>query len=158
MENRISIIITDAAQEDILRQIQNLDGSMPWLITLDKGEVVGDLKLDKDSILYLDKTVNIINQKDDLVSADKKTEFIKDVNFYRYMMPVALAHEVQGNKIRKTMIRVGQEINAVFREVYTTLQVRAKHDSSYQTYLDELAPYFKKFGRKGGGGGTGTPK
>ncbi|MBI1224589.1 MAG: hypothetical protein GC192_05080 [Bacteroidetes bacterium] len=158
MENRISIIITDADQADILSKIQNVDGSMPWLITLDKDEVVGDLKLDKDSTLYLDKTVNIINQKDDLVSADKKAEFIKDVNFYRNMMPVALAHEVQGNKIRKTMIRVGQEINAVFREVYTTLQIRAKHDSSYQTYLDELAPYFKKFGRKGSSRVSDTPK
>lgn len=158
MENRISIIITDAEQGEILRSIQNLDGSMSWLITLDKDEVVGDLKLDKDSMLYLDKAVNILNQTDDLVGATKKAEFVKDVNFYRKMMPVALAQDVLGNKIRKTMIRTGQEINAVFHELYTTLQVRAKHDSTYQTYLDELAPYFKKYGRKKGSGGSGAPK
>lgn len=158
MENRISIIITDSQQEEILNGIKNVDGSMPWLITLDKGEVVGNLKLDKDSILYLDEMVNILNQTEGLLSITKKEEFIKDVNFYRKMMPVALAHDQQGNKIRKTMIRTGQEINDVFREAYNTLKVKAKHDPIYQTYLDKLTPYFKKFGRKGGGGGTAAPK
>lgn len=157
MENRISIIITDAETAAILDKIKLVDGAMPWLITLDKDEVVGDLKLDKESILYLDETVNILNQADDLINSTKKDEFVKDVNFYRKMMSIALAHNQQANKIRKTMIRSGQEINAVFREVYTTLQVRAKHDSTYQTYLDKLTPYFKKFGRKGGSGGSGTP-
>lgn len=150
MENRISIIITDAEKTDILGKIQNVDGSMPWLITLDKDEVAGELKLDKDSILYLDETVSIVNQLDDLIKKDKKEEFIKDVNFYRAMLPVVLAQTALSNKITKTMIRCGQETNDVFREVYKTLQIKAKHDSSYQPYLDKLTPYFKKFGKKKG--------
>ena len=87
---------------------------------------------------------------------DKKDEFVKDVNFYRAMMPVVLSQTALSNKITKTMIRCGQEVNNVFREVYTTLQVKAKHDSSYQPYLDKLAPYFKKFGKKKGSGNKPT--
>jgi hypothetical protein len=154
MENRISIIITDAQKADILDKIQNVDGSMPWLITLDKDEVLGELRLDKESILYLDETIGILERVGDLISPEKKDEFIKDVNFYRAMLPVVLAQQTLSNKITKTMIRCGQEVNAVFREVYTTLQVKAKHDSSYQVYLDKLTPYFKKFGKKKGS----TPK
>lgn len=148
MENRISITITVEQQNDVLLTIKATADEMPWLITLDKDEVLRDVKLDKDSIFYLDETLGILGQVPDLISDTKKTEFTKDVNFYRFMMPIALAHIEVNNKIRKTMIRCGQEINAVFREVYATLQVKAAHDSSYQVYLDKLKPYFKKFGRK----------
>ncbi|MCU0345686.1 MAG: hypothetical protein MUC59_02005 [Saprospiraceae bacterium] len=88
---------------------------------------------------------------DDLIKAEKKQEFIKDVNFYRAMMPIALSQNALSNKINKTMIRCGQETNAVFREVYTPLQVKAKHDSTYQPYLDKLTPYFKKIVKKKSG-------
>lgn len=156
MENRISVIVTDADRNSILERISNVDGSMPWLITLEKDEVLGELKLDKDSLIYLDETVGILGQLEGLISTAKKDEFIKDVNFYRAMMPIVLAQQALSNKIAKTMIRCGQEVNDVFREVYKTLQVKAQHDSSYQPYLDKLTPYFKKFGKKKGSGTGGS--
>lgn len=158
MENRISIVLSDAEQAEILTQLKNIENALPWLISLDKGEVIGDLKLDKDSMLYLEETLNILHQTEALISSEKKEEFIKDVNLYRKLMPIMLVHDQLGNKLRKTMMRTGQEINAVFREAYKVLQVRAQHDSTYQIYLDKLTPYFKKFGKKPNGADNGQEK
>ncbi|GEM_PF-4223995 len=149
MENRISATITTADQNEILLNIKTVGDGMPWLVTLDADEVLRELKLDKDSVTYLDETLAILGLvPEPLISTEKETEFQKDLNFYRAMIPVALAVIELENKIRKTMIRSGQEMTNVFREVYKLLQVKAQHDSTYQVYLDRLTPYFKKFGRK----------
>lgn len=147
MDNKISIVITDAEQSEILKQIRNADGSMPWLISLSKEEIIGDLRLDPEMYPYALRAWNIANADPASFPDVDVAEMKKDLDFYQSMMPVVSEFAALWDKVRKTMIRTGQEINTQFRMVYSVVKVRAKFNSAYQSKLAELSPYYKKFGR-----------
>jgi hypothetical protein len=138
--NKVSGILTDAEQQKIIKNIDEVALALPFLINLTIENRKKMRKMGAKSIEYVNLNLQgAQNFPKALKVGFDSTEFKNDLNLYNSLVPVAIKLQALLESINDTILAAGSDAMIAADEVYAELKSSAKKDSNVKTLVDQIA-------------------
>jgi len=138
--NKVSGILTDAEQQKIIKNIDEVALALPFLINLTIENRKKMRKMGAKSIEYVNLSLQgAQNFPKALKVGFDVTEFKNDVNLYNSLLPVAIKLQALIESLDDTILAAGSDAMMAADEVYAELKSSAKKDSNVKGLVDQIA-------------------
>lgn len=142
--NKVSGTLSDADSQKILKAIDGISASLPFLINLTVDERKKERKMGAKSIEYVNLSLQGAQMYPKALKAGfDATEFKNDVALYNALQPIAVKLQALSEAINDTMLAAGSDAMIAADEVYAELKSSAKKDASVKGLVDQIAKRFK---------------
>jgi hypothetical protein len=144
MKNQISTVLTEDVFGTIVNQIDEIDSSMPFLVSLPEEDRKGGFKLGDKNLGFLEKGRDYIaRQPDFLPSYYSGEEVEKDATLTTQLSSIARKLRVLADKIEDTASIAGMEALSGVLAYYNTVKQAARNNiNGAQTIYDDLSIRF----------------
>jgi nucleoid DNA-binding protein len=143
-KNKISAVLTDADKIAAITSIKAARAKLPFLISLNMEDRKNERKMASKSVDYVKQSLRGAQTFPLQMRGDFDTpEFAKDVNIVAQMWDIRV--ELMGfvEQLDDTIMAAGADAMQAADDVYNTLKVAAKNNTSVKTILDEIGKFYE---------------
>ncbi len=144
MENKISTVLAEDVFGTIVNQIDEIDSSMPFLVSLPEENRRGGFKLGDKNLGFLEKGRDYITRQPDFLPSYYSGEEVeKDARLTGQLSSIARKLRVLADKIEDTASIAGMEALSGVLAYYNTVKQAARNNiNGAQTIYDDLSTRF----------------
>ena len=138
--NKVSGTVSDADSQKIMKAIDGISASLPFLINLTVDERKKLRKMGAKSIEYVNLNLQGAQTYPKALKAGfDVAEFKNDVNLYNALQPLAVKLQALSEALNDTMLAAGSDAMMAADEVYAELKSSAKKDASVKGLVEQIS-------------------
>lgn len=142
--NKVSGTVSDADSQKIMKAIDGISASLPFLINLSVDDRKKLRKMGAKSIEYVNLNLQGAQTYPKALKAGfDAAEFKNDVMLYNALQPIAVKLQALSEALNDTMLAAGSDAMMAADEVYAELKSSAKKDANVKGLVDQIAQRFK---------------